>query len=171
MDDVVGFDPALAGPWPVGRVAVYEPGLEGEVRAAVLETKSEPSPIAEMQRLLNDMTTELRGQFDMFQKIRMRAEQAIDGDEAEAKAARADAKSAVDALALIARTIEKIDGLQRGLADVLAREAEEKLDDAAYQALLAGIDREITERAEERAHVLMAERAAAAAGGTGPPDG
>ena len=107
----------------------------------------------------------------MFHKIRARAELAIEGDEAEAKVAKADAKSAVDAISLIIRTLEKIDGLQRGLADALAREAEENFDDAAYQALLAGIDRKITERAEERAHVLMAERAAAAAGGTGPPEG
>lgn len=171
MDDVVGFDPALAGLWPVGRAAVYDPGLEDEVRVALLETKSGPSPVAEMQRLLNDMTTELRGQFDMFQKIRVRAELAIEGEEAEAKVAKADAKSAVDALALITRTLEKIDGLQRGLADALAREAEENFDDAAYQALLADIDRKIGERAEERAQMLMAERTVAAADGTGPPDG
>ena len=169
MDDAVSFDPALAGLWPVGRVAVYEPRLKEEVRAVVLETKSEPSPVAEMQRLLNDMTTELRGQFDMFQKIRMRAEQAIDGDEAEAKVAKADAKSAVDALALITRTLEKIDGLQRGLADVLARQAEENFDDAVYHTLVASIDRKIAERGEERAHMLVVERAAAA--GTGPPQG
>lgn len=170
MDDVVGFDPAMAGLWPVGRVAVYEPDLEEEVRAVMLETKSEPSPVAEMQGLLNAMTAELRAQFEMFHKIRTRAELAIEGDEAEAKAARADAKAAVDAISLIIRTLEKIDGLQRGLADALAREAEENFDDAAYQALLAGIDRKITERAEERARLLMAERAAAAAGNTGPPE-
>jgi hypothetical protein len=169
LDDVVGFDPALAGLWPVGRVAVYEPDLEDEVRAVMLETKSEPSPVAEMQHLLNAMTTELRAQFEMFRTIRERAESAVGGDDAEAKAAKADAKSAVDALALITRTLEKIDGLQRGLADALAREAEENFDDAAYQALLAGIDRKISERAEERAHMLMAKRAAAAADGTGPP--
>jgi hypothetical protein len=169
MDDVVGFDPALAGLWPVARAAVYEPRLEEEMRAMMLETKSEPPPVAEMQRLLNDMTTELRAQFDMFHRIRARAELAIEGDEAEAKAARADAKAAVDAISLIIRTLEKIDGLQRGLADAVAREAEENFDDAAYRELLAGIGRKIEERAEERAYLLMAERTAAAAGGTGPP--
>lgn len=171
MDDVVGFDPALAGLWPVGRVAVYEPDLEDAVWAVMLETKSEASPVAEMQRLLNDMTAELRAQFDMFRTIRERAESAVGGDDAEAKAAKADAKSAVDAISLITRTLEKIDGLQRGLADALAREAEETFDDAAYQALVAGIDRKIAERAEERAHMLLAERAAVATGGTGPPEG
>ena len=171
MDDVVGFDPALAGLWPVGRGAAYEPDLEDEVRAVMLETKSEPSPVAEMQRLLNDMTVELCAQFDMFQKIRARAELSIDGDEAEAKAARADAKAAVDAISLIIRTLEKIDGLQRGLADALAREAEENFDDAAYRELVADIGRKIEQRAGERAHALMAERTATAADGTGPPQG
>lgn len=169
MDDVVGFDPALAGLWPVGRAAVYDPGLEDAVRVVMLETKAKASPVAEMQRLLNDMTTELRAQFGMFHKIRERAELAIEGEEAEAKVAKADAKSAVDALALITRTLEKVDGLQRGLADALTRQAEENFDDAAYRALLDDIDRKISVRADERAKVLMEEWAAVAAGGTGPP--
>lgn len=171
MDDVVGFDPALAGFWPVGRAAAYDPRLENEVRAAMLETKAEASPVAEMQRLLNDMTAELRAQFGMFHRIRARAERAMDGEEAEAKIAKADAKSAVDALALITRTLEKIDGLQRGLADAQDRQAEEDFDDAAYRALVAGIERKIGQRAEERARELLAGRAAAAADGTGPPEG
>ena len=100
MDDGLEFDPALAGPWPVGRAAGYEPMLADEVRAAMLETKSEPSPVEEMQGLLNAMTAELRAQFALFQKIRTQAEARIDRDEPEAKTARADAKSAVDALAL-----------------------------------------------------------------------
>ena len=45
MDDVVEFDPALMGFWPVGRGAGYEPEFDGEVRAGVLETKSEASPV------------------------------------------------------------------------------------------------------------------------------
>lgn len=169
MDNVVGFDPALAGFWPVGRAAVYEPRLEEAVRMAMLETKSELSPVEEMQTLLNAMNTELRQQFEMFRTIRAQAGRKLDGDDAEAKLARADGKAAVDALALITRTLEKIDGLQRGLADTLARQAEEDFDDAAYQALLADIDRKIAERAGERARSLLAEWTAAAADGTGPP--
>lgn len=169
MNDVVGFDPALAGLWPVGRVAAYAPDLDDEVRAVMLETKSEPSPVVEMQRLLNDMTVELRAQFDMFQRIRARAELSIDGEEAEAKAARADAKAAVDAISLIIRTLEKIDGLLRGLADAFAREAEENFDDAVYQALLADIGLKIEQRAGERAEMLLAGRTEIAADGTGPP--
>lgn len=171
MDDAVDFDPALAGFWPVGRAATYDPGLEEEVRAVMLETKSGPSPVEEMQGLLNAMTAELRAQFAMFQKIRIQAEARLGGEEGEAKAARADAKSAVDALALITRTMEKIDGLQRGLADALARQAEENFDDAAYEALVADIHRRIAERAEERARLLLAEWTGAAAPDTGPPGG
>lgn len=169
MDDVVEFDPVLMGYWPVGRGAGYEPELEDEVRAALLETKSEATPVAEMQSLLNAMTGELRQQFDMFQRIREQAVPRLDGEEAEAKIAKADAKAAVDALSLITRTMEKIDGLQRGLADAIARQAEENFDDAAYQTLVADIERKIGERAEERARVLLAAWQAAALDGTGPP--
>ena len=172
-----GFDPGLAGFWPVGAVAVYA-GDAGDVGdggwgdlAGGLETKAEAAPVEEMQGLLNAMSGELRAQFAMFQRIREQAELRLDGEEAEAKIAKADAKAAVDALSLIIRTMEKIDGLQRGLADALARQAEETFDDAAYRKLLADIDRKISERAEERAHRLLADRAAIAAGDTGPPEG
>jgi hypothetical protein len=127
------------------------------------------SPVAEMQSLLNDMTTELRAQFAIFRTIRERAEPGIEGDDAEAKVAKADAKAAVDSMALIARTLEKIDAMQRGLADALARQAEENFDDAAYRALLDDIDRKISERAEERAGALFAAWKEAGADGTGPP--
>ena len=173
MDDVVDFDPALAGLWPVGRAAVYGAGLEEEVRAVMLETKSDAasalSPVEEMQGLLNAMTSELRAQFALFRTIRERAGPGLDGEEAEAKVAKADAKAAVDSMALIARTLEKVDDMQRRLADALARQAEEVFDDAAYRALLDDIDRKISERAAERARALMEEWAVSAAGGTGPP--
>lgn len=169
MDDAVEFDPALAGPWPVGRAAGYDPGPEGGVRAVMLETKAEASAGEDMQALLNAMTAELRAQFEMFHKIRVAADGRLDGEDAEAKAAKADAKAAVDALALITRTIEKIDGLQRSRADAQARQAEENFDDAAYQALLAGIEHKIAMRAEERARILAAQSAVAAPAGTGPP--
>lgn len=189
MDDAVGFDPALAGVWPVGRVARYEPDIGEEVRALLLETKAvedgategagggpedaRGSPVGEMQALLNMMTGELQAQFAIFQRIRGEAEGRLDGDEAEAKAARADAKASVDAISLITRTLEKVDAMQRSLADVLAREAEENFDDAAYEALLVDIDRKISARAEARARLLVDERSATAGGdeATGPPGG
>jgi hypothetical protein len=182
MHDAVEFDPALAGLWPVGRSAGYSGAhdgvsgwrLEDEVRAVLLETKSEQaalSPVEDMQALLNEMTAELRAQFSLFRTIRERAGPGLDGEDAEAKVAKADAKAAVDSMGLIARTLEKIDDMQRRLADALARQAEEVFDDAAYKALVADIDRKISARAEERANALLAARAAAAADGTGPPGG
>jgi hypothetical protein len=171
MDDVVEFDPALTGLWPVGRMVAYDERRGDEV-GGLLETKAEvpeASPVEEMQSLLNAMTAELRAQFALFRTIRERAGPGLEGGEAEAKVAKADAKAAVDSMALIARTLEKIDDMQRRLADALARQAEEVFDDAAYKALLADIDRKIAERAEERARVLLEDRAGTATGETGPP--
>ncbi|MGV3553105.1 hypothetical protein [Rhizobium sp.] len=172
MDDVVEFDPALAGLWPIGRAVAYDGRLGDQVRAVLLETKSGAAsggPVEEMQGLLNEMTRELRAQFALFRTIRERAGPGLDGDDAEAKVAKADAKAAVDSMALIARTLEKIDDMQRRLADALARQAEEVFDDAAYRALFDDIDRKISERAAERAKMLLEEWAAGAAGGQGPP--
>jgi hypothetical protein len=170
MVDEIDFDPALAGAWPVGRGASYDGRLEDEVRAVLLETKAGPSPTEELQGLLNDMQGELKAQFDVFRKIRVGAQARLDGtDEAEVKLAKADVKSAIDALSLLVRTIEKVDGLQRTLAEERMRAEEENFDDAAYEALLADIDRRIDERAEERARMRLGERAGIAEAGTGPP--
>jgi hypothetical protein len=184
MDDAIDFDPALAGFWPVGGRQDYGGtwrsaedgrgwGRDPTARetSAALEIKSERpalSPVEEMQALINAMTGELRAQFCLFQTIREQAEARIGGEEAEAKAAKVDAKAAVDALALISRTMEKIDGLQRSLADALARQAEEAFDDEDYQTLLADIERRIADRAEERARQILA-RLDGPENGTGPP--
>lgn len=172
MIDEIEFDPALAGAWPVARGASYDPRLEDEVRAVLLETKSGPSPAEELQKLLNDMQGELKAQFEVFRKIRVDAQARLDGgEEAEVKLAKADVKSASDALSLIVRTIEKVDGLQRTLAEERMRAEEESFDDAAYQSLLDDIDRRIGEQAERRAQVLLEQRSVDPGGGTGPPGG
>ena len=172
MSDALDFDPALAGAWPVGRGASYDPGLEEEVRALLLETKSEPSPAEALQSLLNDMQAELKAQFDLFRKIRMDAEARLHGgDEAEVKLAKADVKSATDALSLIVRTIEKVDGLQRTLAEERMRTEEENFDDVAYQALLDDIERRIAERVDERTRKRLGDGSDVADAGTGPPVG
>ena len=166
MIDEIEFDPALFGDWPVGRGnANTSPG--GEVRAVLLETKSEPSPMEAMELLLNDMRKELKAQFELYQKIRTQAEARIDGaDEAEMKLGKADAKAAIEALSVIVRAIEKVDGLQRTLAEERMRADEEKFDDAAYEELLAEIDRRISEQAA-KLHAGAAD--SPASGGTGPP--
>ena len=168
MFDADDFDPALAGAWPVGRGAVYGPDIVEAVDGLLLETKSEPSPTEALQSLLNEMQAELKAQFDVFKQIRVDAQTHLGGtDEGEIKLAKADVKSASDALSLIVRTIEKVDGLQRTLAEDRMRAEEESFDDDAYQALLADIEQKIEQRAEE-----IAEKRVSSAGsenGRGPP--
>lgn len=178
MTDPIDFDPALVGLWPSGHAgpAPYGTGADPETDAAVrtlwLETKAaaEPSPAEALQALLNDMTTELKQQFSLFQTIRADAQQKLaSGDEGEQKTAKSDVKAAVDALSLITRTLEKIDSLQRSLARDLEAAAEQEFSEAVYEDMLASIDRKINERAEERMRAWLAGRADAEAGATGPP--
>jgi hypothetical protein len=168
MSDADDFDPALAGAWPVGRGTVYRPDIAEVVDGLLLETKSEPSPTEATQSLLNDMQGELKAQFDVFKRIRVDAQARLGGtDEGEIKLAKADVKSASDALSLIVRTIEKIDGLQRTLAEDRMRAEEESFDDDAYQALLVDIERRIQQRAEEIAGKRVS--GTATENGQGPP--
>lgn len=180
MFDPITFDPALVSPWPVEPARQLARNDAGEVRAReaadllMLETKAaEPSPVEAQQTLLNDMMTEMRLQFEAFRKIRVDAEKVLEApaDEAAAKLAKADIKAANDALSLIVRTIEKIDSLQRSLADDRERAAERDFDQAAYDELVAGIERKIEARARElAAEMVVAQNAEAIAGnGTGPP--
>ncbi|MDB5551398.1 MAG: hypothetical protein JWL86_1382 [Rhizobium sp.] len=170
MSDADNFDPALAGAWPVGRGSVYRPDIAEAVDGLLLETKSEPTSTEALQSLLNEMQEELKAQFDVFKQIRVDAQARLGGtDEGEIKLAKADVKSASDALSLIVRTIEKVDGLQRTLAEDRMRAEEESFDDDAYQALLADIERKINERVDERARMRLGDGAEAAGAGTGPP--
>lgn len=165
MFDPIDFDLAMVAPWPVEpRLAdpVLEASVAGAVRDILLETKAaaEPAPAEALQRLLNEMTEEMRLQFEAFRTIRRDAEALLKGspDEAEIKLAKADIKSATDALALLVRTIEKIDSLQRSLADDRERAIEQNFDQAAYDELLAGIERKIEARARERADIIIRAR-------------
>jgi hypothetical protein len=170
MLDTDDFDPALVGAWPVGGGAVYRPDIAEVVDKLLLETKSEPSSAEALQSLLNEMQGELKAQFDVFKKIRVDAEKRLDGsDEGEIKLAKADMKASNDALSLLVRTIEKVDGLQRTLAEDRMRAEEEMFDDLAYQELLADIERKIDAKATERARGMV-DRVPAGTG-TGPPYG
>ncbi len=160
MDDPNMFDPALSGCWPErpaygDEVVMDDPGMAAEVRGVPLETKSaEPaiSPADELRRLLNDMTREMRDQFSTFREMRRAAEKALeDGDEAGQKLARADVKAATDAMSLIVRTLEKIDGLQRQLARDRADEAEREVDRSGYDEAKARFVKMIKDRADETA--------------------
>ncbi len=164
MDEFDSFDPALFGTWrerpAYGDASpMADTALAGEVRAA-LETKSADtviSPTEELRRLLNEMTVEMREQFSTFRKMRESAAVALtDGDEPAQKLARADVKAATDAMSLIVRTLEKVDGLQRQLARDRDIEAERVADEGGYEEAKERLQRLIEDKANERARGLFA---------------
>jgi hypothetical protein len=132
---------------------------------------------SDLERLLSDFTSEMRAQFDLFRRLRAGAESLIDGaDEGLAKQARGDIKAATEAMALIVRTLEKIDALLRQLErDRL--EAEERLIEAGdpevlrgeVQALIAArVEQAVAERLEAAVAARMVEISGLAEG-RGPP--
>lgn len=164
MDDFENFDPALFGLW--AERPAYGDGIvmDDEILAdracgVLLEIKSAESaiqPAEELRRLLNDMTAEMRAQFETFRDMRRSAEKALeDGDEAAQKLARADVKAATDAMSLIVRTLEKVDSLQRQLARDRELEAERAADEGGYEEAKARFMKLIEERANEYAARLF----------------
>lgn len=174
MDHVQDLDLALLGLAPGGDGwRGLESGQAAE--AAGLEVKSADglSPLDRLAALLDDLTTEMRQQFELFRKLRATAEKLIDGaDEAAAKAARADAKAATDAIALIVRTLEKIDSLQRQLArdreDAALASGEGEDEDAITAELLRIIETQAEARAKAR---LAAARCGGTSSGLRPAAG
>lgn len=145
--------------------------------ATVLELKSAEagSPVDRLTELLDDLTQEMRDQFELFRRLRTSAEGMIDGaDEAAAKAARADVKAATDAIALIVRTLEKIDSLKRQLArdreDAALASGEGEDEEEIRQELLRIIEVRAEARAEARLEARMAEGRAGEGGGRGADD-
>lgn len=165
---------ALFRLWPE-RPVYGVPPPEPESRPPEIKAAELPDG-SDLRVLLNDMTAEMRGQFDAFRSLREGSAPAMggDGDDAAGKLARADLKAAADAMSLIVRTLEKIDTLQRQLArdrrDAEERNAEPQGYDEARRHFLDLIE----QRAEERARLLLEEwlrDRAAAAGGAGHGDG
>jgi hypothetical protein len=144
MDNLDRIDPGLFGLWPERRV--YGDGLSKAGVTDAPEVKSGEGG-DDLRRLLNDMTREMRAQFDYFRRLRGESD-------ADGAASRADAKAAVDAMSLIVRTLEKIDALQRQLARDREEEADRHADPAelerARDALLALIDERAARLADER---------------------
>lgn len=141
-------------------------GLD-EALPDVIEVKA--AGAGDLVTLLNEFTTEMRAQFELFRRLRAGAEILIDGaDEALAKLARADIKAATDAIALIVRTLEKIDALLRQMErDRL--DAEERLIEARDPEVLRG---EVQALIAARVEAAVAARLAEVAGlaeGRGPP--
>lgn len=160
------FHPELFRPWPERPVHGDPPVEEGAARSPEVKAGVLPDGV-DLRLLLNDMTLEMRGQFDAFRALR-EASRPLEAEEDDpgGKLARADLKSAADAMSLIIRTLEKIDVLQRQLARDRRDEAERNAAepqgyDDAKRHFLDLIER----RAEERARILfetwLHERAAA----------
>jgi hypothetical protein len=163
MDEFSSFDPSLFGTWAEratydGKGPPEDPVLAAEVRRVLLEVKSAETPFdpaEELRRLLNEMTVEMREQFSTFRRMRSAAEVALEsGDEAAQKLARADVKAATDAMSLIVRTLEKVDGLQRQLAHDREVEAERVADEGGYEEAKARFMKMIEERAGQQAERL-----------------
>lgn len=161
--DPLAVDLALFGCWeaaPAYRDALPEGDVLAEdVRALVLETKSAEgvlvSAAEELRRLLNEMTVEMRGQFDAFRKMRIAAEGLLaGGDETAGKLARADIKAATDAMSLIVRTLEKVDSLQRQLARDREDEAERAAEASGYGEAKERLLKLIEVKAREQAALL-----------------
>jgi hypothetical protein len=166
------FDPAFAdlslfGCWAIapayGEALPQDDPLADSVRAVVLETKSAETPAVapaeQLRQLLNEMTVEMRKQFESFRAMRAAADAALQGgDEAAGKLARADIKAATDAMSLIVRTLEKVDSLQRQLARDREDEAERAVDAGGYGEAVREVERLIEARAQERFEALCVAR-------------
>ncbi len=141
----------------------------------IIEVKA--AGAGDLETLLLEFTTEMRAQFDLFRRLRAAAESLIDGaDEGLAKQARADIKAATDAIALIVRTLEKIDALLRQLErdrlDAEERQLEARDPDllrSEVEALIAArVERAVAERLEQAVTARKIE-VSGLAEGRGPP--
>lgn len=131
----------------------------------------------DLQAMLAGFTTEMRAQFELFRRLREGAEKLLslsaDGtDEAAAKLARADIKAATDAIALIVRTLEKIDALMRQFARDRAEAEERQLEGRDPEILRAEVEALIAARVEAavaaRLEMAVAERLESLRIGQGP---
>ncbi|CZT34554.1 hypothetical protein [Rhizobium sp. 9140] len=151
------YDPALFGAWATrctyGEALSLEQVPFDDAFRLILDRKSADMPAGEeLADMLNGMTRELREQMQMFQMLRQQTDrrQTEAGEEIDRKAAQADAKASIEAMSLIVRTLEKIDSLQRTLAQDRERRDAEALDDAGYQNLLDTLEALVEQRAVER---------------------
>ncbi|MFK3778250.1 hypothetical protein [Agrobacterium sp. NPDC089420] len=161
-------DPALYGAWP------ETPAYAGDdMPEAAPETKSRADRQAaedaarngSLRQLLNELTEEMRDQVCMYRNLRQSGEAGLlpDADDTDAKQARADVKAATDQLSLIVRTLERIDALQR----VLAQERQDLMgvdeaDAEDYEIAVAHFLKRIDELAEQKCRARL--EAAAASG-------
>ncbi|AAK86756.2 hypothetical protein EN41_16395 [Agrobacterium tumefaciens] len=150
------YDPALYGAWP--ETPAY---ADDDMPEAAPEIKSRADRLAaedaarngNLRQLLNELTEEMRQQFSMYRNMREAGEAGLlpDADDAQAKQARADVKIATDQLSLIVRTLERIDALQRVLAqERQALMAEDETETEDYEAAVAHFLGRIDDLAEQK---------------------
>jgi hypothetical protein len=170
MRDSDTIELGLFGTWPIA--AVYDGGggsgwspeeCRAEARTVFLETKT-GDPQEALRSLLNDMTREMRAEFDYFRSLRAAAETSgeaaaeQESDGVAARLARADVKAAVDAMSLIVRTLEKVDALQRQIARDRDNESQRHADAPDYEEAKKRLLAIVEQRVSDRVQASLAER-------------
>lgn len=161
MANIRNCDLALHGVWQES--CAY--GGEGKLEAAP-EIKSRADKLAaedaarngNLRQLLNELTVEMREQFCMYRNLRETSEAAFLStvEDASGKQARADVKAATDQLSLIVRTLERIDALQRVLAEERqALAGEDEADTEDYEMAVAHFLKRIDELAEQKCRARL----------------
>lgn len=164
MDDLGDGVEELEAEFLVGRALSgdREPEMAPEIKAAGDEAR-------ELARMLAEIVTELGEELKMFRAMRARAQQLMETEGEDHKTAKADAKAASEAIQQIVRTIEKLDSLQRALAEERAAREEASFGAEAHKALAARVERLIEARARELA-AEMRERHEPGEARHGPDD-
>ncbi|WP_052699934.1 hypothetical protein [Martelella endophytica] len=150
MADLESLDISLFRPWPVR--PRYDGGASigrSDTAFHEIEPKARRGETGDdLRLLLNDLTAEMRAQFSFFRKLRMAAVKKGRAGE-DGPDIRTEVKAAADAMALIIRTLEKADELQRRLAASRQSEEERHLNLRDYDNAKAHFLDLIEKRAEE----------------------
>jgi hypothetical protein len=148
-----------------GRQMRARPMAHDRARELALEIKSAEALAAgaDLRSLLNEATEELKEQLHLFQRLRREAANLLDEPDGDQKLARADLKAATDAIALIVRTLDKTDELQRKIDDAGEADRARHVDDATLNRICEDLNRHVADRAEALARDRLA-------GGPVPPE-
>ncbi|MDS7596535.1 hypothetical protein [Agrobacterium tumefaciens] len=162
---MLAFDEAdlsLFGDWPDSCVYRHGVATDCDLEAAP-EIKSAPvedTTQDDLRQLLNALTAELREQCRMYQRMREVSEPLLSVaiDETPGKQGRADVKAATESLSVVVRTLEKIDVLQRQIAEERERNADRAEESEDYDAAVAFFLQRIDALAEQKAAAICAAR-------------
>jgi hypothetical protein len=161
MTNFRNCDLALHGVWPercaYGGEARLETAPEIKSRADKLAAE-DAARNGELRQMLNELTVEMRDQFHMYRNLRQASEAALLAatEDAPGKQARADVKAATDQLSVVVRTLERIDALQRLLAEERAALAgDDETDTEDYEAAVAHFLKRIDELAEQKCRARL----------------